>query len=479
MPDFHEYKAKADELRRKLAQLDQLTGRADERQRDADRKRATRAQRRIVEIPRCEDPKRRKRLEKDIFKWLPWYHPEPYGEHPFTDQVREIIQAILAAFRDGEDQGIAASRGEGKTTAGEAVTMFCALKGEVPFAILFEATGADAQDSLAAIKERLETNPRLAADYPEVCVPIQALNHTAQLARTQLVSGYRHDNGERFEAVPAHFKWCGKEIILPHVPGSPAAGSIIATRGLDAAVRGVKRGGKALRPSTAIINDPDTTNTVNNPDEQGKKLELKIDRSIAYLGGQKKRVARVVLTTIQRRGTVSDKFTNPKLKPSFKGKVFRFLVKKPDREELWAEYVQLKTEDWFNAAQESRTRRADAFYDQHFEAMNAGAIVANPYRRGEAGERSALQFYFNEVARIGPEGAATELDNDPPEETAAVESGITPHRIQRQLSGFDRGVFPSLPTLLVKGFDVNKAALHWVVRGLLPRWDFHDRLRRA
>jgi hypothetical protein len=458
-----EAKAKAEELRGKLRQLDALTGKKSERHRDAERKAAARKQERIVVIPPCEDPKRRKRLEKDIFKWLRWYFSDPY-DRPFTDQIKTIILAILRAFRHGGDQSIAATRGEGKTTAGEMVTTFCVLRGEVNFAILFEATGKDAEESLEAIKDRLASNDRLAADYPEVCIPIRALNHTAQLARTQLVSGKRHDTGEPFEAVPTHFQWCGKEIELPHVPGSPAAGAIIATRGLDAAVRGVKRGGKALRPKAAIINDPDTDETMNNPEEQGKKLERKIERSIGGLGGQKERIARVLLTTIQRRGTVSHRFTDPKIKPSWKGKRFRFLVKSPERMDLWDEYVQLRQTDWTNEADGNPTDLAGAFYKKHFSAMNLGAVIANPNRRGDQSEKTALQYYFNEKAAKGEDYCATELDNDPPEESGPVESGITAHRVQRQLSGHGRRAIPQGCTVLVHGIDVRKVALHWVVR---------------
>ncbi len=451
-----------------------------ERSRDAARKADKRRASRIVEITPCEDPARRKRLEKDIFKWLPWYFPEIY-DRPCTEQITAIIRSILAAIREGGDQGIAAPRGEGKTTSSENVVTFCALKGEIPFAILFEATGPLAQDSLAAIMERLETNDRLAADYPEICIPIRALNHTAQLARTQLVSGKRHDNGQPFEAAPSNFKWCGREIVLPHVPGAPGAGAIIATRGLDAAVRGVKRGGKALRPSVAIINDPDTDNTVENP-EQGRKLEKKIERSIGALGGQKKRVARVLLTTVQRRGTVSDKYTDPKQKPSFRGKRLRFLVKKPDRMDLWEEYMQLRQQDLASAATDDKpSNLAGAFYKTNRAKMDAGAIVANPARRGDESELSALQFYFNEQVRLGAEGVATEYDNDPPEESGPVESGITAYRIQRQVNGFDRKIVPDGCTVVSQGIDCKKAGLHCVSRAWEPdgtgytiHYEFHE-----
>jgi hypothetical protein len=252
------------------------------------------------------------------------------------------------------------------------------------------------------------------------------------------------------------------------VPGSPSAGAIIATRGLDAAVRGLNK--RNRRVDVAGIDDPDTEETVNS-EEQAKKLEKRIDRAIAGLGGQQRTVARVMLTTIQNRSCVSYKFTDPAQKPTWKGKRFRFLIKKPERPDLWDEYVQLRQahpNDEFG-------RIAHAFYLDNRDAMDAGAEVANPNRFDpqELPDRtqlevSALQRYYNEVARIGPEAVASEYDNDPPEEAAAIESGITPHRIQKQLSGYQRKVVPPECTVLTQGIDVRKVALHWVVRAWRP-----------
>jgi phage terminase large subunit GpA-like protein len=103
--------------------------------------------------------------------------------------------------------------------------------------------------------------------------------------------------------------------------------------------------------------------------------------------------------------------------------------------------------------------------------MDAGATVANEHRfdgtvlpDGTAREISALQHYYNEVVRIGAEAVATELDNDPPEESGPVESGITSTRIQRQLNGHPRKTIPPGCEIITQGIDVRKVALHWVVR---------------
>lgn len=433
----------------------------DYRDSQADLMRAKRQSARIVVVPKCQDRERRELLESDDVEWLMWYFaPESGCESPFTYQFTgqqiEMIAAIRAAIVDGGDQAEAASRGEGKTTLCERLILKYTLQGKIRFSVLFGATGSAAENSLESIKGDVENNTRLLADYPEVCVPVLELENTPNRAHYQLVSGDRHDDGRPYEAAPSKFSWCGQEIILPNVPGSPSAGSIIATRGLDSAVRGLKKKGK--RVDVAVIDDPDTEETARSED-QAKKLEARIDKAIGGLGGQKRRCGRVILTTLQSRISASYKFTDQTVKPSWKGRRFRFLLSKPERMDLWDEYIQLQKQDWQNA-----TTLAHELYVANREAMEAGAAVANPNRYSQ-GELSALQFYFNEVARIGPEAVATEYDNDPPEESGPVESGITPNRIQRQVNGYERKQVPPGCIALTQGIDVRKVALHWVVRG--------------
>lgn len=412
-----------------------------------------------VIVRKCVDKEWRTLLESDVFDWLLWFGAEEFTR-PFTDQQKEMILAILRAITDGGDQSIAAPRGEGKTSLCEWVLTYATLRGLVQFAVLFAATGPDAEASLNSIRARFEENEQLAAYYPEVCDPIIELENTAQRARTQTVSGRRHDNGEPYDKVPSKFSWCGREIRLPDVPGSVAAKAIIATRGLDAAVRGMKRG--SLRPQVAVIDDPDTEETVNSED-QAAKLEKKIDRNIAGLAGQSRRIGRVMLTTVQNRRCVSFKYTDPTQKPSFHGKRFGFLTTPPEAINLWADYVAMRQIDW-----QQGTTHAHEFYAARRTEMDAAAVVGNPWRRGDSGELSALQFYFNEVARIGQDAVDTELQNNPPEESGPVESGITPFRILKKLSGFGHREIPPGCTFLTQGIDVGKRYLHWVVRAWKP-----------
>jgi len=487
MPTIEELKAadrKLAEQRKKIREA--LHGKPqsdDRRARDRQRKRQDTARDKDVLIPDLpkKNRQRRKRYEKDDAKWLRFYFgpksncPDPFW-YKFTSQQYEMIEAIGHAARWGGDQSIAASRGEGKTTLFERLLTKYALEGLIKFAVLCAATGTAAGNSLESIRDAIETNDLLLEDYPEVCIPVRALENTPNRAHYQTVSGKRLDNGNPFERVSSRFSWCGQEVVLPNVPGAPGAGAVIATRGLDAAVRGLKRKGR--RPDIVGVDDPDTEETARS-EEQAKKLEDRIDKALGGLGGQQKNVARVMLTTLQNRICVSYKFTDPSQKSSWKGKRFRFLVKPPDRTDLWDEYIQMR-QACFQQMEDGESldpfaRGAHKFYLHNRKKMDAGAIVANPHRfngeklpDGSKLEVSALQRYYNEVARIGPEAVATEYDNDPPEESGPVESGITAYRIQRQLSGYPRRIVPPGCTIVTQGIDVRKVALHWVVRAWKP-----------
>lgn len=434
-----------------------------ERERDAQRKREQRAETKTVIVPPCKNRKRRERLESDDEAWLLWYFaPDSESNSPFTydftGQQKEMIAAIRRAIIEGGDQALAASRGEGKTTLFERLLLKYTLQGLIKFSVLFGATGAAADDSLDSMRTEIENNVRLREDYPEVCEPVAALENTPNRAHYQLVTGKRHDTRKVYKGVPSKFSWCGKELVFPNVPGAPAAGGIIATRGLDSAVRGVKKKGR--RVDVAGIDDPDTEETARSA-EQAKKLEDRIDKAIAGLGGQTRRVARVMLTTLQNRTCVSYRFTDPQQKPSWHGKRFRFLVAKPERADLWQQYVELKKDDWRNSLFGQDTTLAHEFYVANRDAMDAGAVIANPNRYTH-GELSALQFYFNEVARIGQEAVSTEYDNDPPDEAAGADL-LTRDQIAAKTNGYDRGLVPSDASHLSAFIDVQGKLLYWVV----------------
>jgi len=438
--------------------------RKNERQRDAERKRLARQKERDLRIPRIANPNRRRRAERDIFLWLKTYFPDAFYR-PFTEQQRTIVTDILTAARYGNDKGIAAPRSDGKTTIAECVLLFCVITGQLRFPLLVAATGPDAARILDHIKAHLERNDTLAADYPEVCHPIRDLRGAPQRGGSQTVCGQR-----------TFLEWRQDYIVLPTVRRSRSSGAVVMTRGLDSAIRGIRVG--VVRPDFVLVDDPETRESVKS-EEQTKTRRLTIEQDLAGLGAGDKKLGRVILTTIMRRATndgnptISFEYTDPHQKPSWEGRRFKLLETFPDRQDLWDEYVSLRQAD--QQTGDRHARRAHQFYLDHRDSMDAGAVLTNPERYsreilpdGSQAEVSALQRCYNIIADRGPEAFLTEYQNDPPEETGPQESGITAHRIQKQVSGYPRKVIPPGCTLLTQGVDCRKVAMHWVIKAWRP-----------
>ena len=131
---------------------------AAENQREAARKRKVRAAGKVVQVRRLtrEQKKRRKELEADDEAWLRYFFPELFW-YEFTKQQKKMIAGIRRAITRGGDQAIAASRGEGKTTLAEMLALKHVLTGAVAFVLLLHSTGGKAQDSLAEIKEAIDS----------------------------------------------------------------------------------------------------------------------------------------------------------------------------------------------------------------------------------------------------------------------------------------------------------------------------------
>lgn len=409
-------------------------------------------------VPAPGDALRRQRLEADVYEWLHWYLPGVFTS-PFQEHHCEMIEAILRAVTYAGDQGIAAPRGEGKSSLAEGVTLYIILKGLLSFVVIFSATAPDAKNSLGSVKEYIGDSDQLAADYPALCVPVREVQSTPNKAHSMRV--YRDDFGQ----AEARFVWNGPEISFPSIAGLTCAGARFTTRGLDSAVRGLKKGSR--RPQLAIIDDPDTAATAAS-DDQADKLAERIERAIAGLAPQGKRMSRVLLTTLQNRRCVSARFTDPTVKPSWNGKRFSLITKPPTRVDLWEEYIGLREA---RTKEDPFARKAHTFYLKRRKVMDAGAVVANPFSfdnrvlpDGSRLQVSTLQRYYDFVADNGLDSALCELQNDPPEASGPLESGITAYRIQRQVSGYPREQVPPAIQALVQGIDVGKYALHFVVK---------------
>lgn len=445
---------------------------------DAQRKREQRARESNVEIGSPKNVARRRESEADPFLWLPTYCPDAFDQ-PFTDNRREMVEAIVYAGSYGFDQAIAAPRGEGKTTITEKCLLYLLLTGRVKFVALFAATGQKAVDLLDNIKLEFIENEILAEDYPEVADPVRDLKGAPQRANTQT------HNGE-----PLLMKWGQDYVRLPTIDGFAGSGSRVKCFGLDGAIRGVKKGDS--RPDLAVIDDPETEESADS-EYQVEKRERVINRAIKGLRGGGKKMSVVMLTTVQNRRCLSYRYTDPAIASGWGGKRQKYFNSWPANRELWQDYMDQRKAD--QRAGDPSARTAHQFYIDNREQMDAGADVSNPHRfesqqlpDGTQKEASAIQHAFNIIAD-GDTGTTdgmayflTEYQNDPPEENEPTTSDITARVVRERVNGHDQAVIPVGAKHLVAMVDVGKRRLHYTIAAWSPEgpegWvvDYGERL---
>jgi len=414
-----------------------------------------REQERDLTIPKRGNQARRKRgLASDIYFLKTYFEQEFYLE--FSQNQEEIIKTLSRAIECRGDQALAALRGGGKTIIIECLCIKWINYGILRFPLICAATGADAARMLANIKHRYETNDLLLEDFPEICHPVRELKGATQRANTQTVDGTR-----------TYMKWGADHVVFPTVKGSKASGSVIATRGLDSAVRGLRYNN--LRPDLVVIDDPETEKAANREKkiQEGthrsishSTLENIIEKDLAGVSGRGRSISRVLLCTIPNRKSLSARFTDPSVKPSWKGRRLKWFEQMPVREDLWERYVYLRQEDM---RLDSRT--AEEFYLEHRSELDNGLVCNDPHNYDPlARQHSAIQAAYDIVARFGKDTFLCEYQNDPPEEEDVMEDAqITSSTIQKSVIDLERGIVPSDSAKLTGFIDVGKRSCYWSV----------------
>ena len=198
-----------------------------------------------------------------------------------------------------------------------------------------------------------------------------------------------------------------------------------------------------------------------------EKNEEIIEQDIGGLGASAERIPRVMLCTVQNRRCIAYRFTDPKIKPSWRGKRYRKMIKPPDRMDLVQQYIELRQT---RSLQDPDARAAFQFWKENQAIIEDGCEVSNihSYSKtlhfdGEPLELSAIHAYYNRVADVGAKAVASEIDNDPPQEAGAIGHGLTAEIVSSRISGLDRFQIPSNTAALTAAIDLGKYRCHWVI----------------
>lgn len=408
----------------------------------------SRSGRDIAPLPVVVDLDRRAKGLASLEAFLLSYFPETFTL-PFGDDHRLVIEALEMAVLDGGLFAYAMPRGSGKTSICERAAIWAALTGRHEFIALIGAEATAAEEMLEAIKTELETNELLAEDFPEVCYPIRRLEGITNRARGQLFEGER-----------TRISWTKKAIVLPTIPGSSASGVILKCAGFTARIRGMKHAradGHQVRPSLAILDDPQTDRTVRT-DQAVERLESTLAGAVLNLAGPGKKIAAVCPCTVIRPGDLADRLLDPKKHPEWQGCRCPMVYSFPRAEVLWDQYASILRECWRDR---EPIARATDFYAEHREAMDDGAQVAWAFRYNPD-EISALQHAMN--LRIRDEAAFfAECQNAPISEDEGAEEQLRADEVLAKLNGYKRREVPLGLANLVGFIDVHDRLLYYGV----------------
>ena len=185
--------------------------------------------------------------------YLPWS-----ADHLLA--IEKIEQAVLK----GGLFALAMPRGSGKTVQMQMACLWSALTGATPFVCLIAASADRAKDLLETIKVWLETNDRLHEDFPEVTVPVRALERITNRQKGQKCSGQS-----------TRIEWAADKIVLPTIEGSKASGVVISCSGMKGSdIRGqnyARADGRVVRPQLVMVDDPQTTESAWSPSQSQRR----------------------------------------------------------------------------------------------------------------------------------------------------------------------------------------------------------------
>jgi hypothetical protein len=429
----------------KTAPLSYGEQKARQAERNAD---AVRAAQDIGELPAVVDPDRKARCTASFRDFCETYFAEVFY-FAWSDDHLRVIEKIEKAVRTGGLFAMAMPRGSGKTVLCQTAVLWSALIGASPFVCLIAASAERARDLLENIKIWLETNPLLAADFPEVSYPILCLERITN-----------RQKGQKYRGEPTRIDWASDRIVLPTIAESKASGVVISSSGMKGSdIRGqnyARADGQVVRPQLVMVDDPQTTESAWSP-SQSQRRESILAGDVLGMAGPGKKIAGLMACTVIRPADMADNILDREKHPEWQGDRTKMVYAFPSSEKLWAKYAELRADSLRN---DGDGTEATEFYQGNREAMDAGSIVAWPQRFNKD-EISAIQHAIN--LKLRDEAAFfAEYQNEPIVEEIGEEM-LTAEQIAAKLNGYRAGEIPIGCNHLTMFIDVQQKVLFWML----------------
>lgn len=283
------------------------------------------------------------------------YFPH-HVKHPETSLLHEYLFERLpqvVASDEGENEVIAAPRGEAKTTLSQQLfDLWCVVRELKKFIIIAFDTATQAAESLEVIKAELLYNRALWMDYPEACGQ----------GRVWRIGCILTSSGIKIEAA-----------------------------GQGQSLRGRKHG--AYRPDLVHLDDLENDENVVTP-KQRDKLEKWLNSTVLPLGGPGIKLDVIYVGSILHYDSV---LARTMKNPSWNAKRFQAILAWPANLKLW--------DEWESVLREKGKAAANAFYKRNQKAMLKGSRVS-------WSARPLLTLMLIRV-RVGTRAFDAEYQNDP------------------------------------------------------------------
>lgn len=430
----------------------------------------------IGDLPQVANPGRREACSRNLELFLTTYFPNSTGLRPFSEDHQRVIGRMMRGCLDGGRIINAVYRGFAKTTIAENTALWATLNGHRQFVPIFGATGGHAKRNVTSIKQELQSNELLAADYPEICQSIIAIGGAPQRTHSQ------HYNGEL-----TNIEWTGEFVVLPSIRLDPdlakslhipirengytlGSGAILTAHGLTAASRGlryVKKDGTKPRPDFVIIDDPQTDEIARSPGQIEGVIGL-ITKAILMLAGPRSNLAVVMNGTVIEADDVIDRMLDRTRYPSWNGERIGMVKSwSTAHESFWlGDYAKARNSfDVLIEDDQLRARdEATELYLKRREEADAGAQVSWEWCYDEETEASAIQHAYNVLLDCGEEAFEAECQNRPRKKLATGSVEIVPASvICSRINGRERRCVPSWAQQITSFVDVQKSSLWYVV----------------
>ena len=408
----------------------------------------------ISPLPRVRSGRRKTSCKTSFRKFCDTYFKEVFNI-PWSDDHLKVIDKIERAVLAGGLFALAMPRGSGKTTLCEISALWAILYGHRKFICMIGASEDAAAQMVDSIKAEIEVNELLAADFPEVCYPIEKLDGIVNRTSGQLYKGKR-----------THITWTAKEIVLPSIPKSTASGAIVKCAGITGRIRGMKfkrPDGKSVRPDFVICDDPQTDESARSP-SQCVTRETILATAILGLAGPGQKMSGIMPCTIISDNDMAMRMLDREKHPEWQGELTKMVYKWPDATNLWDEYAERRAEELRSDGDGSQ---ATAFYADNREEMDKGAIVSW-YDRFNEDELSAIQHAYN--LRIRDESAFFSEYQNAPVVDSEQSDILTTDEIAEKVNGLKRGEVPGDVDKLTCFIDIQQKVLFYTVVGFAPNF---------